>query len=51
MNVALANVKQENRTIIILLTAHAKAQLSENLIFLTGDISLSFGLYHPGAPL
>jgi hypothetical protein len=30
--------------------AVARAQLKENLVFLTADISLSFGLYNPGAP-
>jgi len=30
--------------------AYAKAQLSDNLFFLTGDFSLSFGFYNPGAP-
>ncbi len=29
---------------------YAKAQLSENLVFLTGNVSFSFGLYNPGAP-
>lgn len=30
--------------------AVARAQLKENLVFLTADILLSFGLYNPGAP-
>ncbi|MDH5552029.1 MAG: hypothetical protein OEX82_01715, partial [Nitrosomonas sp.] len=29
---------------------YAKAQLSEDLVFLTADAYLSFGLYNPGAP-
>jgi len=29
---------------------YAKAQLAENLVFLAGDVSLSIGLYNPGAP-
>lgn len=30
--------------------AAARAQLKQDLVFLTADISLSFGLYNPGAP-
>ncbi len=29
---------------------YAKAQLAENLVFLAADVSLSLGLYNPGAP-
>jgi len=29
---------------------YAKAQLSDDLVFLTADMSVSFGLYNPGAP-
>ncbi len=29
---------------------HAKAQLTEDLVFLEADLSLSFGMYNPGAP-